>query len=800
MKRTFRTLLLSLLAPALLSAAAYAATPAAVFPAPSTDEAGVTQWGYLDDEGGQVTSFIYTTASEFDDTGLAVVTNAAGQVSLIGQNGKRLTGWLDPPENISSDGVYKALDYGGFIDYYDNTGHLAGSIEGAVGFPGDGLVVTVDPDGLYGYTALLPDQIPEPEGAETGEGTSETDETVETPAEPSDKDGEPAEEAPPPDNDPYAIAPQYQAAGAFRKGRALVQLNGGSYAVINTRGQVLKQLPEGAAPKSLDIYADTAVILEMQGKYALYSLDTMQFATSFSYDDILPFDRNAARCRVDNLWGLLTPSGSVVLEPQYPYLSYMGEGVYAARGTDPGAAAVGETGGILYTTDTYVGGFQTFSHGLSWHGDLAGNVVFFNARGTAAKPMQGVDNPQVLTSTVARVTRDDADCYVDIYSGETLYSNTRSYDLPGGLRITSEVYEKYLGLRADGTEYGYHVEYPQLSGLGDEAVQAVINDTIRSFFVSGPYGTQDRSLDATFGFSVEGDVLVVWANGVSGLDLSAVVWNDSIGLDLRTGAAYTVYDSLLPGSMLPALTKLVPGDPPYLESPRMDADGITFFRSYPAKNGAEPYAESVWLSYEELASVIDFDSACYRALSGFQGVIFSDVGYGHWAFDAIAEVARQGWMKGNTDGRFLPNGEMTMAEAVATVGRMLGLTGGVMPMVEPSAWYAGEAGGLYEAGLLEGFQEPWLLLPQPMPREDAMQLIANALLRQGAQPAGDGAGLLAGFPDSPQLSPSRRAAAALCVQEGIVSGGGGGLRPGDVFTRAEFAQILQNFAVFAAKT
>lgn len=798
MKRYFRTLLLSLLTPVLLSAAA----GAAVFPAPSTNEAGETRWGYLDDEGEQVTDFIYNTASEFDETGLAVVTNSAGDVALLTQNGKRVSGWLDPPKAVESDGVYKALDYDGVIAYYDGSGQLIGSIEGAVGFPGDGLVVKKAENGWYGYCSLQPEKF-SAEESQAAEGSAEkeeggTEEAALADEEPSEVPA-PSEEEP--QSDGYAIPPRYRAAGAFRKGRALVQTAGGSYAVINTRGQVLKELPVGAVPQSLDIYADVAVILEMQGKYALYSLDLMQFATSFSYDEILPFDRNTARCRVGNLWGLLTPTGTVIIEPQYPYLSYMGDGVYAARGTDPGAAAVSEKGEILYTTDTYVGGFQTFSHGLSWHGNLAGDVVFFNTRGTAAKPLHGVESPQVLTSTIARIIRDGADCYVDIYTGETVYSNIRSYTLENGLHITSEVYEKYLGMRADGTEYGYHVEYPQLSGLEDAAVQSAINDTLRSFFVSGPYGTQDRSLDATYGFSVAGDVLVVWANGVSGLDLSAVVWNDSIGLDLTTGAKYTVYDSLIPSNALTELTRLLPGEPPYLESPRMDAEGITFFRSHPAAKGSEPYAESVHLTYEELASVIDFDSACYRALSGFQGVVFEDVRYGHWAFDAVAEAARLGWMQGSSGGRFLPNRSMTLAEAAATVVRLLDLPEGVMPLVRADAWYAGGVGGVYEAGLLEGFEEPWLYLEDPMPREDMMQLMANALLRQGMEPpqAEELGTLLSGFTDAERISQNRRMAAALCVREGIVQGDESWLNPEKFFTRAEFAMVLWNYAALDEK-
>ena len=643
MNRYMRSLLLSLLAPALLLAAAEAAS----FPVSATDETGVTRWGYISDSGSQITEFIYSTAGEFGQNGLAAVTNEEGQLALLHENGTLATDWLEMPRRVTTDGRWQALEYDGYTEYYDSDGSLVGSVEGAVGFPGDGLVVTTGRAGrrtLYGYSALRPE--PAEAGTEdgaAGQAAVSQDQTAEkeTPAEAGEKSVQPEAAAPKdggaeaedsaakpgaaseedgksdsaPEEERYAIEPQYLAAGGFRDGRALVQTERGDYAVINTRGQVLRELPEGTTPTALDIYDDHIVILEMQGKYALYSLDNMQFATSFSYDEILPFDRRAARCRVGNLWGLITASGSVVIEPTYPYLSYMGEGVYAARGTDPGAAAVSETGKVLYSTGTYVGGFQTFAHGYSWHGRLDGSVVFFNTIGTIAQPVSGADDPQVMTAKVARVTRDGVDSYIDIRSGQTIYSNDRSYDLGNGMELSAETYEKYLGMRRDGTEYGYHVEYPQLSGHSSEAVQAKINDKIRSFFVSGPSGEQERSLDVTFGFSVEGRVLVVWANGVSGLDTSAVIWNDSIGLDLVTGDCYTAYDSLFHSGAAVVLSGLLPEGAPYYAYPRIDSEGVTFFRNHPAERGALPYAESVHLTFQELAGAVDFSGSCYRALT-----------------------------------------------------------------------------------------------------------------------------------------------------------------------------------------
>lgn len=613
MRCNFRTLLLSLLAPAILTAAACAAS----FPVPATDASGVTRWGYMADGGRKVTDFIYASAEEFGEIGLAAVTNADGRLAFVRQDGKQVTNWLPMPESFASSCEWLMLDYGDHIDYYNAGGKRVASIEGAEGFPGDGLVVTSvrkNRNTLYGYQPLEPEQEAAEQDGTGTEPQAASDKDAET-AMDTPEAAETAEDAQAEPDSPFVIEPQYQAAGAFRQGRAVVETERGDYVVINTRGEVLKELPTGTRPAALDIYGDNVVILEMQGKYALYSLESMQFVTSFSYDEILPFDHAAARCRIGNLWGLIGADGAVILEPAYPYLSYMGEGVYAARGTDPGAAAISESGRVIYSTNTYVGGFQTFIHGYSWHGKMDGSVVFFNSIGTIASPVEDVTDPQVLTGKVVRVTRDNVDSYIDIRSGETLYTNERRYTLDNGLCITSETYEKYLGMQEDGTECAYYVEYPQVSGHTDEAVQAKINDTLRSFFVSGPNGDQERSLSVTYGFSAEGQVLVVWANGVSDLDDSAVIWNDSIGVDMATGEGYSAYHSLFRSDAALALSRILPVGTPSYTYPRMDDGGVTFFRNYPASAGRAPYSHSLRLTFEQLADVIDTESACYRALT-----------------------------------------------------------------------------------------------------------------------------------------------------------------------------------------
>jgi hypothetical protein len=51
---------------------------------------------------------------------------------------------------------------------------------------------------------------------------------------------------------------------------------------------------------------------------------------------------------------------------------------------------------------------------------------------------------------------------------------------------------------------------------------------------------------------------------------------------------------------------------------------------------------------------------------------FSDVSSSHWAYGAIQSAFSQGWISGYNDGTFKPDANITRAEAVIVLNRMLG--------------------------------------------------------------------------------------------------------------------------------
>ena len=502
-----------------------------------------------------------------------------------------------------------------------------------------------------------------------------------------------------------------------------------------------------------------------------------------------------------NRWGLIDTTGRQLIAPTYYYLSYMGDGLYAARSEDGSVAAVDANGNIAYRTSSYVGGFTELRYGLSWHGTEDGSLIFFKKNGGYYASLKDAENPAILSENVVRVTQDGRLRYINLSTGKTLSEQPDSFDLGSGITAKTVHYEKFMGYQADGTEHGWNVDFPEISGLPDGTVQKSINDAIRAFFLKGPSVTAEyEALEGSYGASVEGSVLVVWANCISGKGAGASVWNNCLAFDLRTGTQYQAGDLFVSGYMK-TVGQLLPDEHPiYLYSfPRMSEEGVTFYYNEYESETRRAYTESFLLTFAQLDSVLNKKSDCYQALhtpyirSETTVAGFSDVQATHWAAGYIQTVADKGLMQGS-GGLFRPDELITQAEVCATIARSLSLPEAETPMegLPADAWYTPEVSAVEAAGLLDGLAENFQP-NQPVLRADAAQLFANLLVQRGATLPDEQTveEEIAAFQDAADIPADRRAAVVLCKQEGLFGGyADGTFQPGGSFTRAEFAKIL----------
>lgn len=752
MKKFFFAILLPLV---LLMTTAAAVSPT-LFPVEQVGEDGQGRWGYMDETGAQPIGFFYADAGVFNEYGLAVVQNAGGQTGVIDETGQQIVAYQDAPQSVDFSDRTIAFRYADKTLFFSHDGTPFGaSFPAADGFFSDDFL-RIKQNGLWGYAL---------------------------------RDGS------------VGIAPQFTDAGDFVNGRALVETTDNTYEVLLQNGQT-QPLP--GEPAYLSIFADDIAILRDGGAMRLYSLSAGGYLDDMIYQQITPFhDDGYAMAEQGNKWGILTPKGKLSVVPQYYYLSYMGDGVYAARGENGQVLAIDGNGTRIYATNAYAGGFDTFRFGLSWHGTMDGGIMFFNKNGVLSRKIATAEDPEIVSSDVAAVTVDGQRQYIRLSDGKVLYAPERTYQLENGITVVTRQYEKYAGMLSDGTEYGWALSYPQFTGMKNTAVQEKINSAIEKFFLDGPsVAARKQSLVGDYGFAFYGRVLVVYANAQLGLGSGATVWNDNIALDFSTGQAYTAYGNLLTQDYKSAISAQLPDGVPYsaYSYPRMTDSGLILYRNFPATEDAAARTETLEIPYNNIWSVVQADGDCYHALTiSSSGAAasnalatsksrFSDVPSGYWAYDYIEQAAERGLMQGS-NGRFEPDAPILACEAVASLTRGLSLPAGTMPGLDSAKWYAGQVGAAYQASLLDGLgTTAW---DDPISRMDVMQLVANVLRSDDhALTEAQISDTLSGFSDADTIPEARREAAAYCVKEGIVSGSNGKLQPHAAITRAEFAKLL----------
>lgn len=749
------------LAVALAAFVCAGAASSPIFPVERTGIDGETRFGYLDETGMTVLPYAYTQAGEFADCGLAAVENEKWQTAVIDRSGHLVVPYTDSPVSVDFSNDMIAYRYKDHSVYYTLEGEAVGSYAGAVGFFEDGILLCRSPaSGLYSYVK---------------------------------EDGSPA------------FAGEFRDAGAFSGGRALVQTTDGTYLAIDTAGSTLYTLESGITPSYMTIFGEDTIVLSNGNNQALYSLSQSAFLTDFVYKTISEFHEGVAMVQQVNRWGLMDTNGRLLTAPTYYYLSYMGEGLYAARSEDGSASAVDANGNIAYRTTNYVGGFNELRYGLSWHGTASGSLIFFRKNGGYFASLENAESPTLLSENVVRVTQDGNLRYINLSNGNILFEQPTSFDLGNGITANTVHYEKFMGFLADGSSHGWDVDFPEISGLPDADVQKSINAAIRSFFLEGPsVSAEYEALEGGYGASVEGSVLVVWANCVSGKGAGAAVWNNSLAFDLRTGEQYQISDLFLSGYMNTVKALLPAEHAIYLYSyPRVSAESVTWYYNEYESETRRAYTESYLLTFAQLADVVDRESAFYNALHtqytrpATTVAGFADVSVNHWAAPFIQSVADAGLMHG-ADGKFRPDELITTAEVCATIARSRQLPAAAEPMegLPADAWYTSEVSAVAAAGLLEGLTDGF----QPeaaITRAETMQIFANLLVRQGSRLPDEQtvAQTLAAFSDADAIPADRRAAAALCVQQGLISGyADGSLQPDNTITRCEFAKLLTMLA------
>ena len=717
-------------------------------------------WAYMDESGSLATSFQYSNASAFNEQGLATVTDIYGFVSVINDQLETIITPQTAPISVDFGTDMIAFRYKDSSVYFNLDGTSVGTFPVTSGFFSEGLI-PAQKDGLWGYLNL---------------------------------------------NGEFEVEPIYKSAGNFEGSYAVVQLSDlNCYGILNKKDYMVCLLPENIGVKYLRIWNEDIIIASNSERFALYSLSTGEFLSDFIYQEITEFENGYAIARMNNMWGIIDTSGRQAVAFEYYDLSYMGDGLYSARGnsTPTGTCSIIDTSGnLVYRTDVYAGGFNNVSYGVFWHGTLSNQILFLSKNGSFLSSFENAENPEILTEKVAKITVGGKIQYVNIKTGNIIYIPEREFSFDY-FKVSTATYEKYLGVDNNGNDNEWVLTYPVIYGMSNKVVQDKINSQIQSFFMEGPaMPLVDQSLTGSFGISQVGRLLIVWADCVYGTGNGSAIWNDSITIDLSDGTQYNLLTDLFNNNYTDVIRGLLPKEIPIymFSSPRVTSNGISFFYNLSQDNKSERYSPSSTeynLPYSSLKKAIQTDSECYQALLGNgmedinQYIDYSDVPESHWAYNAIKQVTKVELMQGDSN-NFSPDKTITGVEAASVMVRLLKIDTSTILVPDGSPWYYKEVTAAKNNGILDGISEE--TLTKNITRADTMQIIMNMLSSEELEPMTDEeiTETLSSFSDYEQIPDERKAAAAICVSQKFIVGSDGLISPNDTLTRAQFAQILSN--------
>jgi len=175
---------------------------------------------------------------------------------------------------------------------------------------------------------------------------------------------------------------------------------------------------------------------------------------------------------------------------------------------------------------------------------------------------------------------------------------------------------------------------------------------------------------------------------------------------------------------------------------------------------------------------------------------------GHWAKDAVNEMASRMVVTGVDHTRYNPNAAITRSEFAAIVVRALGLSDSgatnAFRDVKPGAWYTGAVAQAYEYGIVQGYKDGTFRPDQTITREEAIVMIARVMQWTGLSANVDdmdASTALSAFADGSKVSGWSKQAMLEALSLDLIRGSGAGLLPESPITRAETATIVERLMV-----
>ena len=164
---------------------------------------------------------------------------------------------------------------------------------------------------------------------------------------------------------------------------------------------------------------------------------------------------------------------------------------------------------------------------------------------------------------------------------------------------------------------------------------------------------------------------------------------------------------------------------------------------------------------------------------------------GHWAKTALEEFIKEGYLNGDGNGNYMPNGTMTRAQFSAIVNRILRYTDESADIskyrdVSASAWYRADLAKALAAAYLSGTSADTMSPEASITREQTFVILARILKLDTTDTSA-----LDAYADAADVSDWAKGSVAALIKAGYVSGDDSKkINPKKALTRAEGVTVL----------
>ncbi|WP_175400646.1 S-layer homology domain-containing protein, partial [Paenibacillus sp. KS1] len=220
--------------------------------------------------------------------------------------------------------------------------------------------------------------------------------------------------------------------------------------------------------------------------------------------------------------------------------------------------------------------------------------------------------------------------------------------------------------------------------------------------------------------------------------------------------------------------------PHYISVVRVNEDGNT-----------TPVAFSYYDPSALKVKFLGYDGEDYKVV--YKEAKFTDLQKHAWAKEAIEALSSRGMLNGVSSYRFAPEQEITRAELVVMLVRMLRLTAEAdsnFADVNPSASYYHDIAIAKKAGLIQGVTDKKFQPEAKVTREQWMTIIERALRQMKLINASANGDELNIFTDREQIADYALRSAAALVKLKLIEGANQQLLPRKTTSRAEAALVL----------